>query len=132
MQVAAAAADEVAGNLARDRDERDVGARGLHEAGEGVQCSRAGGEEKSRGLAARARVAVCREGGVELGAKADVADGTLAQGLPDPERVDTGKAEGRLGSESFEGIHDHVAADARPDRFAHRAILSRRMRGSGR
>ncbi len=128
----AAAADQVARDLARDRDERDVGARGLHEACEGVQGSGAGGEEQGRRLAACARVAVGREGGVQLGAEADVADGASAQPLPDSERVDPGQAEDGLGAESLEGVHDDVAADARADGFAHRAILSRRMRGSRR
>ena len=97
----------------------------------GVQGSGAGGEEQAAGLPP-ARVAVGREGGVQLGAEADVADGASAQRLPDPERMDPGQAEGRLGAEGLEGVHDDVAADARADGFAHRAILSRRMRGSGR
>jgi len=46
--------------------------------------------------------------------------------------VDSGQAEDRLGTESLEGVHDDVAADARADGFVHRAILSRRMRGSSR
>ena len=74
VEVPAAAADQVARDLARDRDERDVRARGLHEAGQGVQRSGAGGEEQGRRLAACARVAVGGEGGVQLGAEADVAD----------------------------------------------------------
>ena len=74
VEVPAAAADQVARDLARDRDERDVRARGLHEAREGVQRSGAGGEEQGRRLAACARVAVGGEGGVQLGAEADVAD----------------------------------------------------------
>jgi hypothetical protein len=46
--------------------------------------------------------------------------------------VHPGQAEDRLGAEGLEGVHNHVTADACADGFAHCAILSRRMRGSGR
>ena len=50
VQVAAAGADQVARDLARDRDDRDVGARRLHQRGERDRARRA----RSRGAAARA------------------------------------------------------------------------------
>jgi hypothetical protein len=46
--------------------------------------------------------------------------------------VDPGQAKDRLGAKGIEGVHDDVAADACADGFVHRAILSRRMRGSRR
>ena len=120
MQVAAAAPDQFARDLARDRDDRHVGRGCLHERRQRVQSARARAEEDRRGPAARARVPVRRKTGVQLCPQADEAKVTPAEALPDPEGMDPGQAEHHLRPERLEALHDEVATDARAESLSHR------------
>ena len=108
VQEAAAGADQVARDLARDRDDGDVRARRLHERRERDERARAGGEEERRRAAARSRVAVGGEPGRELRAQPDGADRARPQAVPDRERVDARDAERDLGAERLEALCDQA------------------------
>src|SRR5919108_688219 len=106
-------------DLARDGDDRAMGARRFHERRQRDERARAGREEKRRGPAGDSRVAIGGKPRVEFGPEAQRANAARPQALPDRERVHPGQPECDLSAEPLERLRDEVTAGARLDRLGH-------------
>ena len=104
------AADELAGDLAGDGDDRDGIHHGVHQAGDQVGGAGAGGGAADADLAGGARVAFGGEGGVLLVPHQDVADLVIVEGVVEGERDAAGIAEDAIDAFPGQAFEQHFRA----------------------